>query len=183
MKSRKEFLKNSFKMMVGAAASIIDDKIPEQLKRSNQKLFPPGAVEDYIDKCTACGECIPVCPAEAIKLFPIGKEKKVAIIDPKLKACEMCEDVSCISACEPKALVWNNDKFPIMGKAEIDHPNCLAYNDIHCTFCYDACPIKNKAIQLKAMKPVIIDSDCTGCGMCKERCVAPDNSGIIITRN
>lgn len=183
MSSRKNFLDKTIKMMVGAAASIIDNKIPDNLKTLELPLFPPGAVKEYETLCTGCGECVKVCPAEAIKLTNIGGDKEIAVIEPMLKACIMCDDMPCATICEPAALIKPDSGFPKMGKAEINEDYCLAYNDIHCTFCFDVCPIKRTAIKLKAMKPVIYEEYCTGCGLCKENCVAPGKKGIFITRN
>lgn len=183
MASRKNFLDKTIKMMVGAAASIIDNKIPENLKNLELPLYPPGAVDNYEELCTGCAECIAVCPAEAIKLVKVKSGRKIAFIEPKIRSCIMCEDISCVYACEPGALKIAETGFPKMGTAEIEEKFCLAYNDIYCTFCFDACPLKRKAIKLKAMKPAIITEYCTGCGLCKEVCVAPDKKGIHITRN
>jgi Fe-S-cluster-containing hydrogenase component 2 len=56
------------------------------------------------DRCTGCGDCLEVCPVEAISLF-----RGVAVIDPDTcLACDACLQacpVGAISEAEPLAVV------------------------------------------------------------------------------
>ncbi len=48
-------------------------------------------------KCTHCGVCVTICPAEALVLDPVTRE--VHFHDDKCIACELC-----VPACPPKAM-------------------------------------------------------------------------------
>ncbi len=48
-------------------------------------------------RCTHCGACVTICPAEALVLDP--KTRKVAFKNEKCIACELC-----IMACPPRAM-------------------------------------------------------------------------------
>ncbi len=182
MKTRKEFLTKTFKMVTGAVATVIDKKLPAEFKEFECPLFPPGAAEDFIDRCAACGDCAMACPAGAIKLKNVDLYgRKYPVIEPSKKACVMCESLWCIDACCSEALVMNDENvFPKMGTAVIKEDFCLAYNGSSCMTCYDACPLKRSAIKMKSNKPVIIDEECTGCGICEEVCVINRPKGIVI---
>jgi len=180
MNSRKNFLERSIKMMIGAAASVIDKKIPDNIKELELPLNPPGAVKEFQQLCDACNKCVEVCEANAIILEGHKVGKDFPYIKPSLNACEMCQDTPCITSCDRGALVKTGTDFPAIGIAELNKKSCLAYNGIHCTFCYDACPLKREAIRLKATRPIIIEENCTGCGICKNVCVAPEKAGILI---
>ncbi len=48
-------------------------------------------------KCTDCGVCVPICPAEALVVDP--KSKKVLFYDNKCIACELC-----VKICPTRAM-------------------------------------------------------------------------------
>ena len=48
-------------------------------------------------KCTHCGVCVTICPAEALVLDPVTRE--VHFYDDKCIACELC-----VPACPPRAM-------------------------------------------------------------------------------
>ena len=49
------------------------------------------------EKCTHCGACITICPANAFELEP--STRRVKFIEEKCLACEIC-----IKACPPRAM-------------------------------------------------------------------------------
>jgi len=57
-----------------------------------------------IEKCTGCGECVDVCPVEAMKLAcPVGAEdepREVVVIDED--TCTECG--VCVDACPNDAI-------------------------------------------------------------------------------
>jgi len=54
--------------------------------------------------------------------------------------------------------------------ARIDVGRCLAWQGMSCQLCYLACPIRDKAIETRDQKPVIVSAFCDGCGMCATAC-------------
>jgi ferredoxin-type protein NapG len=101
-------------------------------------LRPPGALaeDDLLASCIKCGQCVQVCPVEAIKLssgeagFGIG----VPFIDAREQACDFsCDATQCVLACPTGALSHNidNKEQVNMGFARLSKPeSCLARKDL-----------------------------------------------------
>ncbi len=90
-------------------------------------------------------------------------------------------NLSCIKACEDSALVIVEDgHFPKIGLAVFDTDTCMAYNQSPCYTCYDACPLKGAAMIMKSNRPVNVESECTGCGVCEQSCVLDNPKGVVI---
>jgi len=71
----------------------------EYLKASGLKLQPLS--EDVVrnpSKCTDCGLCVPICPANALEVDP--QTKKVIFLDDKCIACELCVKICPAHAME-----------------------------------------------------------------------------------
>ena len=81
------------------------------LLRAGQKKEPPGLTV-LKDKCTGCGDCVKVCPVEAIKL----KDGK-AVID----AGECIECDACIDECPTEAIIYKKDR-----STEVEIPDATA---------------------------------------------------------
>ncbi|MBI1870310.1 MAG: hypothetical protein HYS07_03850 [Chlamydiae bacterium] len=54
--------------------------------------------------------------------------------------------------------------------ARIDVSRCLAWAGLNCQLCYVACPHRDRAIEIKDLRPMIIPLICDGCGMCEIAC-------------
>jgi ferredoxin-type protein NapG len=102
------------------------------------RLRPPGAIKTAADEqkflasCIKCGQCVQVCPVEAIKLtdlddgFGIG----TPYIEPRVQACDFsCDGLQCVLAC-PTGALTHELNYPAdsrMGFARLDKPSaCLA---------------------------------------------------------
>jgi len=108
--------------------------------RSQARLRPPGALheDELLSACIKCGQCLQVCPVQAIKLadlddgFGIG----VPYIEARQQACDFCCDVlQCVLACPTGALdhALNTKEQVRMGMARLTRPQaCLAVQGQGC---------------------------------------------------
>jgi ferredoxin-type protein NapG len=104
------------------------------IKRLFNRLRPPGALieQKFLAACIKCGQCVQVCPVEAIKLadgdegFGLG----VPYIDARQQACDFsCDAVQCVLACPTGALTHEiaRKEEVRMGLARLARPDaCLA---------------------------------------------------------
>lgn len=58
----------------------------------------------------------------------------------------------------------------------VDINRCLAWGQMECQLCYLACPHRDKAIEMREHKPVIIAAGCDGCAMCVDACKTINNT-------
>ncbi len=101
---------------------------------NSKRLRPPGALEEreFLASCIKCGQCVQVCPVEAIKLADItdGFGMGSPFIDARKQACDFsCDAVQCVLACPTGSLSHHIDKKEQvrMGFARLDKPDlCLA---------------------------------------------------------
>ncbi len=102
------------------------------------RLRPPGAIktpsdeQEFFASCIKCGQCVQVCPVEAIKLADItdGFGIGVPYIEARDQACDFsCDGLQCVLACPTGALTHDLD-YPAdtrMGFARLSRPKaCLA---------------------------------------------------------
>ena len=106
------------------------------LKAKELILRPPGAVEEdqFLKLCIKCGQCLQVCPYDAIELEDIGGGASVgmAYIDPQKRGCYLCEAFPCMLACPSGALDHEHDniKYVQMGIAVLANMDgCLALHN------------------------------------------------------
>lgn len=81
-----------------------------------QRLRPPGALDekDFLSSCIKCGQCVQVCPVQAIKLADLvdGFGVGVPYIDARAQACDFsCDAVQCILACPTGSLTYHKPEF------------------------------------------------------------------------
>lgn len=104
------------------------------LKNLFERLRPPGALEedDFLAACIKCGQCVQVCPVQAIKLADgdEGYGLGAPYIDARAQACDFsCDAVQCVLACPTGALTHAISKKEEvkMGVARLARPDaCLA---------------------------------------------------------
>ena len=79
------------------------------LRRWQSRLRPPGALDEgaFLGACIKCGQCVQVCPVQAIVLADAGDGLGVGVpyLDARRQACDFsCDALSCILACPTGAL-------------------------------------------------------------------------------
>lgn len=142
---------------------------------------PPRAVDEptFLGGCTRCAACIEACPHDAIIEAPqrLRSAAGTPMIDPDRQPCMMCDDFPCVDACEPDVL---SSMLPVsMGTARITGQTCLAYNGTTCTVCAEHCPVDG-AIEIAEGRPRVVEQQCTGCGVCRHVCPAPENAILLM---
>jgi len=159
-------------------------------KRSGEKkipltvwLRPPGALpeQQFKETCSRCGECVRVCPAEAIKLDASGKKGDGApYIDADAMACVVCEGLQCMQVCPSGALVPTPLVEIDMGTAVWRQETCLRSKGENCTICVDQCPLGTAAIEIKGGDVAVNPLGCIGCGVCQHYCPTSPKSVYVI---
>lgn len=131
-KARRKFLRS-----LGLGALVVGSSLAgfyPVLTKSAPRLRPPGALneQEYLASCIKCGQCVQVCPVEAILLADVedGMGVGAAYMDARTQGCDFsCDGLQCILACPTGALTHETD-YPHqvhIGFARIDKPKlCLA---------------------------------------------------------
>jgi len=114
-KARRKFLQ-SLGLTVTFAGIPLLGFIPVAAANRPPRLRPPGALNerDFLASCIKCGQCVQVCPVQAIKLADIvdGFGIGVPHIDARTQACDFsCDAVQCILACPTGALTYTAPDF------------------------------------------------------------------------
>ncbi len=106
------------------------------LKKLFSRLRPPGALaeNEFLSACIKCGQCVQVCPVQAIELadgdegFGLG----APYIDARSQGCDFsCDATQCILACPTGALsqLVSKKEEVRMGLARLARSDaCLAVN-------------------------------------------------------
>ncbi|MFN3884389.1 MAG: 4Fe-4S dicluster domain-containing protein [Rhodocyclaceae bacterium] len=81
-----------------------------------KRLRPPGALDekDFLASCIKCGQCVQVCPVNAIKLADLADGFGVGVpyIEARAQACDFsCDAVQCILACPTGALTYHKPSY------------------------------------------------------------------------
>lgn len=134
--NRREFLRSAA-LTVGVVTASLAGLIPV-VQGSSARLRPPGALKELLDEqeffasCIKCGQCVQVCPVEAIKLADLDEGVGIGVpyIDARAQACDFsCDGLQCVLACPTGALTHELD-YPAdsrMGFARLARPGkCLA---------------------------------------------------------
>jgi polyferredoxin len=167
-------------------------------KLSEFQLRPPGVTEaTLMSRCIRCGACIRVCPTSALQpaMLLAGWEGFASpILIPRTGACDYgcnsCGQTCPVQAIPPLALEEKHKK--IIGKAEINHTQCLAWGKgIPCSVCEEMCPLPRKAIHFEGsvpgepthtagevQLPVVERGLCIGCGICEFKCPVMGEAAI-----
>ncbi len=151
------------------------------LKISSERLIrPPGALaeNEFVTACVRCGECMKVCPTNAIQpalgeggIEAFGTPVIVPRIGPCMQPCDLCGRVCPTQALQPFDV--EEKRCIYLGTASVDRSTCIAWaEDKQCLICDEACPydaISQRVIE-GVGRPVVDERVCVGCGMCEWVC-------------
>ena len=137
--SRKEQARRQFMRTVVLATGVVGASLlgfVPVLGRWNERVRPPGALleQKFLASCIKCGQCVQVCPVQAIKLADMDEGFGIGtpFIDTREQACDFsCDGLQCVLACPTGALTHdlNYSHETDMGIAEVvGLKRCLAYH-------------------------------------------------------
>ncbi|MBN1273035.1 MAG: 4Fe-4S binding protein [Candidatus Aminicenantes bacterium] len=172
-------------------------------KRASSKLIrPPGALpeEQFLRKCVKCGECMKVCPTNALQpvMGEAGPEGIwTPMVVPKIGYCEYYCSL-CTQVCPTGAIkeLTIEEKVEVkIGTSWINKNRCIPWKfGDPCIVCEEHCPVSPKAIKMiktrvelpdgtikTPLAPVIDTGTCIGCGICENKCPVVDKPAIYVT--
>jgi len=164
---------------------------------------PPGAgtESEFLDRCVRCGECMKVCPTNALQpaLFEAGTEGMFSPrVVPRIGYCEynctLCGEICPTGAIS--RLPFAKKQWTVIGKAAFDKSRCLPYaKGKDCGVCEEHCPIPEKAIRFReaeaqneqgekvVVKQPYVERDlCIGCGTCENKCPLEGQAAVRVSR-
>ncbi len=189
---RRSFFKVGLNKVSKTAVKIADEHVNQ---RALHWIRPPFALDelDFLITCTRCDKCIEACPHDVIFKLPARLGVQVTgtpAMDLLNKACHLCDNWPCVQACEPAALKLpekhkegeqdGSHSLPVLAKAVINTGTCLPYIGPECGACADSCPVPG-ALLWNGAKPLIDNSKCIGCGLCRQVCVVEPRAINIIS--
>jgi len=134
--NRREFIRSAV-LTAGVVTFSLAGLLPV-VQGSSARLRPPGALktvfeeQEFFAACIKCGQCVQVCPVNAIKLADLDEGVGIGIpfIDAREQACDFsCDGLQCVLAC-PTGALTHELNYPAdtrMGFARLDQPkSCLA---------------------------------------------------------
>lgn len=165
---------------VGGALLLRGTQVKDKFK---YLIRPPGATEDeFLAKCIRCGQCIKVCPNNALHLTMKGGigSMLTPILIPRIGNCDWdCN--SCGKVCPTQAipkLSLEEKRQQKLGTAVVNTETC-----IRCFICIQKCPVKGAVVQgtiegLRGKYPIVDASKCIGCGLCEFVCPVKGEAAI-----
>ena len=177
--SRRNFL-----LFILGSISLLEYKfISNALSQKSTVLRPPAALEedDFIKRCIRCGNCMRVCPTNALHpaMLQAGPEgiwtpqllPEVGYCEYKCTLCGRACPTGAISPLTPQEKLTTK-----LGLALVDRSTCLPWAlNKECLVCQEHCPTFNKAIKLDTSsghpaRPYVDEKLCVGCGICQNKC-------------
>ncbi len=205
--SRRRLIESAF---AGAILfPVLRSTITSKTSPRYRVIRPPGSIAegDFLRRCIKCGECMKVCPTNAIQpaLLEAGFEGLwTPVLINSIGYCEyncvLCSHVCPTGAISPltveKKLGKGAGQKPVkIGTAFYDRGRCLPWAmNIDCIVCEEVCPTSPKAIWFetvevrlrdgaskKLKRPYIDPNICIGCGICETKCPIHDRAAVRIT--
>lgn len=184
---RRGFFKAALNQLMQPVSEFLDNQVGEQHAVNEPDLVilrPPGALSDpeFLETCHRCGNCVKNCPANAIQPLQsqVSNLANTPYINPDEQPCVICDSLACMYVCPSGALQIVYAEDIRIGLAVFNAETCLRTKEIACTYCVDTCPIGEEAIQFTPDGIVqVIDSGCTGCGVCQYACPTVPKSIVV----
>jgi len=180
--------RNFFRQVLSSTAEAVEEHVAERCNENARRwIRPPYAVNevDFLLACTRCDACLEACPHEVVFKLPLSCGVSVAntpALDINHKACQLCSDWPCVTACQSAALIQpepteadGSAPLPKLALASVDHGRCLPYQGPECGACRGSCPVP-EALQWDGPRPYINPDHCTGCGLCRQACFLEDKA-------
>jgi len=179
------------------AAVAVARRIRPAVASETSVLRPPGVTAaGFLDRCVRCGECLKVCPTNALQPDMTGGFEGLFAprLVPRIGYCEynctLCNEV-CPSGAIPPLDLPAKQHSPV-GLAIFDETRCLPYaSNTPCLVCEAHCPIPDKAIRTRSatitaadgtertlLRPYVIHRLCIGCGICENKCPLSGPAGV-----
>ncbi len=179
-----------------------------KVNADSRLIRPPGSVaeDDFLAKCIRCGQCMRVCPNNALHptLMESGLEgvwtpvliARIGYCEPSCTLCTQVCPTGAILELTIDQKIGDEDNPPVrIGTAFVDRGRCLPWAmGRTCIVCEEWCPVSPKAVYLNEepatgrdkktvmVKRPFIDPDlCTGCGACEYACPVVDRPAVYVT--
>ncbi len=194
---RRDFFRATLKKGGKTAVKLVDRHLD---RKTSSWIRPPFAIPEleFLLACTRCRDCIDACPHQVVFSLPARVGARFAgtpALDLLNKGCHLCADWPCVTACQTGALalpssehgqadgqeglVEASERNPStslrsqvkLAQVEIDQQHCLPYNGPECGACLHSCPVPGALFE-DYFKPMIDAALCSGCGLCREQCIA-----------
>ncbi len=177
-----------FRLGVHKAAKIVShvalEKFPGQTRSWIRPPFALGEIA-FEQACTRCDACIEACTYDV--LFSLTedhgrREAGTPAMDLINKGCHMCADWPCVTVCEPRALkVPDQDaNHPKLAQVYINPEICLPYAGPECGACAHVCPVPGALEWRDGTKPVVNQTLCSGCALCREACIVEPKAVVVV---
>jgi len=199
--SRRRLIQAS---LAGLAGLAVVKTAAVSRNKTGLAIRPPGSIpeSEFLDRCIRCQECVRICASTGACLQPSLLESGLEgvwtpIAVPRIGYCEyncnLCGKVCPTNAIQDLPL--ERKQKLRMGMAYFDKSRCIPwYRQEDCLVCEEHCPLPDKAIKfdvreargpdgtIRVVKfPYVVESLCTGCGICETKCPVVGPAGIFVT--